>query len=162
MDMAIRSSISPLPNAHTPFPVDRSTKQWSQNSVSEVRVTCCLGNIISAKIIALPNITSCDSVFSVKCVDSTDNGSAGGGGGIGGNGRFSSGGGGGDDGEESDYEEEEFGPVMRFEDVVRETERRGTSLPSDMLDAAKTIGLRGLVLSRYLDLQVDVCYICVL
>lgn len=152
MDMAIRSSISPLPNAQTSFPVDRSTKQWSPNSVSEVRVASCLGNIISGKMIAL-NITRCDSLFSVKCLDSTDNGSSGGGGGIGGNGRFSSGGGGGDDGGESDYEEEEFGPIMRFEDVVRETERRGTSLPSDMLEAAKTIGLRGLVLSRYLDLQ---------
>lgn len=63
------------------------------------------------------------------------------------------GGGGGDDGEE-DYEEKEFGPVLKFEEVMRETEARGATLPSDMLEAAKTFGIRKLLLLRYLDLQV--------
>ncbi|KAL0927241.1 hypothetical protein M5K25_001405 [Dendrobium thyrsiflorum] len=63
--------------------------------------------------------------------------------------------GGGSGGEEDDYnkEEEEFGPVMKFEDVIREAEARGATLPSDMLDAAKSIGIRRLLLVRYLDLQ---------
>ncbi|CAN6978004.1 unnamed protein product [Brassica oleracea var. botrytis] len=61
-------------------------------------------------------------------------------------------GGGGDDGEE-DYEEKEFGPVLKFEEVMRETEARGAKLPSDMLEAAKTFGIRKLLLLRYLDLQ---------
>ncbi|KAF3505461.1 hypothetical protein F2Q69_00001810 [Brassica cretica] len=59
---------------------------------------------------------------------------------------------GGDDGEE-DYEEKEFGPVLKFEEVMRETEARGAKLPSDMLEAAKTFGIRKLLLLRYLDLQ---------
>ncbi|KAK8947654.1 hypothetical protein KSP40_PGU009369 [Platanthera guangdongensis] len=42
---------------------------------------------------------------------------------------------------------------MKFDDVIREAEARGTSLPSDMLDAAKSAGIRRLLLLRYLDLQ---------
>ncbi|CAF2094880.1 unnamed protein product [Brassica napus] len=76
----------------------------------------------------------------------------GGGGGGGGNGGFNNGGGGGDDGGE-DYEEKEFGPLLKFEEVMRETEARGATLPSDMLEAAKTFGIRKLILLRYLDLQ---------
>lgn len=79
--------------------------------------------------------------------------------GSGGNGKFSGGGGGGgggggDDGGD-DYEEKEFGPLLKFEEVIRETEARGVSLPADMLEAAKTVGLRKLLLLRYLDLQVE-------
>ncbi|KAG5515675.1 hypothetical protein RHGRI_036651 [Rhododendron griersonianum] len=154
MDIAIRSSISRLPNAHTSLPV-------------EVRVPALLRTTNWEHTEALQHSARNDGVSRIKCVDSSDfaaktvevemdNGSAdGGGGGSGGDGKFSSGGrgGGGDDSEESDYEEEEFGPVMRFEEVMRETEKRGMSLPSDMIEAAKTIGLRSLVLSRYLDLQ---------
>ncbi|KAE9461335.1 hypothetical protein C3L33_06776, partial [Rhododendron williamsianum] len=161
MDIAIRSSISRLPNAHTSLPV-------------EVRVPARLRTTNWEHTEALQHSARNDGVSRIKCVDSSDfaaktvevevemdNGSAdgggggGGGGGSGGDGKFSSGGGGGggDDSEESDYEEEEFGPVMRFEEVMRETEKRGMSLPSDMIEAAKTIGLRSLVLSRYLDLQ---------
>ncbi|KAL5550251.1 hypothetical protein UlMin_000427 [Ulmus minor] len=76
--------------------------------------------------------------------------------GNGGNGRFRNGGGGGgggggDDGD--DYEEEEFGPIMKFEEVMKETEARGVTLPSDMLEAAKSVGIRKVLLLRYLDLQ---------
>lgn len=79
-------------------------------------------------------------------------------GGGGGNGGFNNGGGGGgggegDGGEEEDYEEKEFGPLLKFEEVMRETEARGATLPSDMLEAAKTFGIRKLILLRYLDLQ---------
>lgn len=165
MDIAIRSSISRLPNAHTSLPV-------------EVRVPARLRTTNWEHTEALQHSARNDGVSRIKCVDSSDfaaktvevemdNGSAdggGGGGGSGGDGKFSSGGGGGggDDSEESDYEEEEFGPVMRFEAVMRETEKRGMSLPSDMIEAAKTIGLRSLVLSRYLALQVDVYFAFVL
>ncbi|OVA17771.1 Protein of unknown function DUF3411 [Macleaya cordata] len=84
-----------------------------------------------------------------------DNGSGGGGGGGDGNGKFGSGGGGGGGGdhEEDGKEEEEFGPIMKFEEVMKETEKRGASLPSDMLEAAKTVGIRKVLLIRYLDLQ---------
>lgn len=167
MDIAIRSSISRLPNAHISLPV-------------EVRVPARLRTTNWEHTEALQHSARNDGVSRIKCVDSSDfaaktmevemdNGSADGSGGrgSGGDGKFSSGGGvggggGGDDSEESDYEEEEFGPVMRFEEVMRETEKRGTSLPSDMIEAAKTIGLRSLVLSRYLDLQVDVYFAFVL
>lgn len=79
--------------------------------------------------------------------------------GSGGNGGYPGGGGGdGDwDGDEEksgdDYEELEFGPLLKFEEVIRETESRGICLPSDMLEAAKSGGLRKVLLLRYLDLQ---------
>ncbi|XP_020879207.1 protein RETICULATA-RELATED 1, chloroplastic isoform X2 [Arabidopsis lyrata subsp. lyrata] len=77
------------------------------------------------------------------------------GGGNGGNGGGGGGGGEGDDGEdEADKaEEKEFGPILKFEEVMKETERRGITLPEDMLEAAKSVGLRKLFLLRYLDLQ---------
>ncbi|KAL6520949.1 hypothetical protein OROGR_017518 [Orobanche gracilis] len=70
----------------------------------------------------------------------------------GGNGKFPSGCGGGDNNGD-DYEEKEFGPLLKFEEVVGETEARGAALPADMLEAAKTVGLRKVLLHRYLDLQ---------
>lgn len=69
------------------------------------------------------------------------------------NGRGGGGGGGGDD-DGDDKEEEEFGPLMKFEEVMKETEARGASLPSDMIEAAKSVGIRKVLLLRYLDLQV--------
>ncbi|KAJ4907978.1 reticulata-related 1 [Raphanus sativus] len=53
-------------------------------------------------------------------------------------------------------EEEEFGPLLKFDEVMKETERRGIAiaLPEDMLEAAaKPVGIRKLFLLRYLDLQ---------
>uniref|UniRef100_A0A5B6YW01 Uncharacterized protein n=1 Tax=Davidia involucrata TaxID=16924 RepID=A0A5B6YW01_DAVIN len=79
-------------------------------------------------------------------------------GGDGGNGKFLGGGGGGGgsgsgDNEGDDKEEEEFGPIMKFEEVIKEAEARGASLPSDMLEAAKSVGIPKVILLRYLDLQ---------
>lgn len=62
-------------------------------------------------------------------------------------------GGGNGDREDGSDEDDEFGPLLKFEDVIRETEARGASLPADMLEAAKTVGLREVLLSRYLELQ---------
>lgn len=76
----------------------------------------------------------------------------GGGGGEGGGDSFGNGGGGGGGGEEE--EEREFGPILKFEEVMKETEARGVELPLDMMEAAKTTGIRQLLLERYLDLQV--------
>lgn len=64
------------------------------------------------------------------------------------------GGGSGGGGEEGDDDEDEFGPIMKYEDVMKEAEIRGANLPPDMLEAAKTTGLRELILARYLDFQV--------
>lgn len=64
---------------------------------------------------------------------------------------FGGGGGGGNGG--GDGEEEEFGPIMKFEEVMKEAKGRGVSLPSDMVEAAKTTGIRKAFLFRYLDLQ---------
>lgn len=82
--------------------------------------------------------------------------------GSGGNGKYPSGGSGGGSGSgsggnsegEEKGEEEEFGPIMKFDEVIKEVEARGASLPSDMLEAAKSVGIRKLLLLRYLDLQV--------
>ena len=64
------------------------------------------------------------------------------------------GGGGGGDNEGDNMEEDEFGPLLKFEEVIKETEAVGATLPSDMLEAAKNMGIRKLILLRYLDLQV--------
>lgn len=82
-----------------------------------------------------------------------------------GNGSFGSGGagggggsgGGGDDG--GDEEEEEFGPILKYDEVMSETNARGATLPPDMLEAAKSVGIREVLLRRYLDLQVQ-CHKC--
>lgn len=63
------------------------------------------------------------------------------------------GGGGGGDGGGDDEDEKEFGPIMKFEDVLREIEKVGATLPEDFLEAAKTTGIRKLLLMRYLELQ---------
>lgn len=63
------------------------------------------------------------------------------------------GGGGGKDGD-SDREDEEFGPIMKYEEIMRETEARGAKLPADMLDAAMSTGIPKVLLLRYLELQV--------
>ncbi|KAL6639581.1 hypothetical protein ACP70R_023311 [Stipagrostis hirtigluma subsp. patula] len=75
----------------------------------------------------------------------------GGGGGDGENG--GGGGGGGSDGDEGD---DEFGPILSFDQVVQEAEKRGVSLPNlpaDMVEAAKSVGIQKLLLLRYLDMQ---------
>ncbi|KAI9115965.1 hypothetical protein K1719_012895 [Acacia pycnantha] len=78
--------------------------------------------------------------------------------GSGGNGSFGSGGGeggggSGGGGSNGDEEEEEFGPILKYDEVMKETEARGATLPSDMLEAAKSVGIRKVLLLRYLDLQ---------
>ncbi|CAM0905746.1 unnamed protein product [Alopecurus aequalis] len=87
-------------------------------------------------------------------------------GGSGGNGKFppGSGGGGGNrdngaggSGADGDNEgDAEFGPILSFEQVVQEVEKRGLSfpsLPTDMIEAAKNVGIQKLLLLRYLDMQ---------
>ncbi|KAF5940913.1 hypothetical protein HYC85_022080 [Camellia sinensis] len=81
--------------------------------------------------------------------------SCGGGGDDNGNGKVlgGGGGGGGDNEGGDDKEEDEFGPIMKFEEVIKEAEARGVSLPVDMLEAAKSVGIQRVLLIRYLDLQ---------
>ena len=55
----------------------------------------------------------------------------------------------------NDNEEEEFGPILKYDEVMRETEARGATLPLDMIEAAKSVGIRKVLLLRYLDLQVQ-------
>jgi hypothetical protein len=65
--------------------------------------------------------------------------------------------GGGNDGEGGGEEEEgdeEFGPLLNFEAVMKEVEARGVKLPSDMEEAARITGIREMFLLRYLELQV--------
>ncbi|KNA10507.1 hypothetical protein SOVF_143860 [Spinacia oleracea] len=69
------------------------------------------------------------------------------------NGGNGGGGGGEGNGNGDDEEEKEFGAILTFEEVMRETEKYGATLPSDILEAAKTTGIRELILMRYLELQ---------
>lgn len=50
-------------------------------------------------------------------------------------------------------EEREFGVLLNWEQVARELEARGVVLPADMAEAARTIGIRKLLLERYIELQ---------
>ncbi|KAG6417315.1 hypothetical protein SASPL_119469 [Salvia splendens] len=77
-----------------------------------------------------------------------DHGGDGGGGG-GGEGDDGVGGGEGDDG----GGEDEFGPIVNYDEVLMEAESRGVVLPADLIEAAKAEGLRRVFLTRYLDLQ---------
>nr|VDC87190.1 unnamed protein product [Brassica oleracea] len=88
-----------------------------------------------------------DETFSDLEID--DDGSNGGNGDSGGNNGY----GGDDDGEEEEEEEKEFVYSIKFDEVMKETERRGITLPEDMSEAAKSVGIRKLFLLRYLDLQ---------
>lgn len=81
----------------------------------------------------------------VESGNGSGNGKVGGGEGSGG-GR---GGGGGDEAEE----EREFGVLLNWEQVARELEARGIVLPADMAEAAKTTGIRKLLLERFMELQ---------
>ena len=74
-------------------------------------------------------------------------------GGDGGHGDAGGGGGGGGDGGEGGGDEE-FGPLLKFEAVMRESEARGVKLPPDMVEAARITGIREMFLLRYLELQV--------
>ncbi|KAI3799334.1 hypothetical protein L1987_34627 [Smallanthus sonchifolius] len=107
----------------------------------------------SSKSDSLGNMATATAVFDSKPDRET-------GGGDDGNGKFppgNGGGGGGGDGggggEEDDHEEKEFGPLMKFEEVIQVAESNGVNLPEDMLEAAKATGLRKLILTRYMDLQ---------
>uniref|UniRef100_A0A0E0Q619 Uncharacterized protein n=1 Tax=Oryza rufipogon TaxID=4529 RepID=A0A0E0Q619_ORYRU len=74
----------------------------------------------------------------------------------GGDGDNGGGGGGGDGGDGGDEGDDEFGPILSFDQVVQEVEKRGVSLPSlpaDMIEAAKSVGIQKLLLLRYLDMQ---------
>jgi len=100
-----------------------------------------------------------DSESDSKSVGNDDNGVVFDG--SGGNGSFGSGGagdggdGGSGGGDDDDKEEGEFGPMLKYDEVLRETEARGVTLPFDMLEAAKTVGIPKLLLLRYLDLEVS-------
>lgn len=110
---------------------------------NHIHVTRCSGAESPAK-----PVTDAETSFYPKIADN-DGGDGSDGGG--------NGGGGGDDGED-DNEEKEFGRILKFEEVMRETENRGASLPSDMWEAAKTTGIREVILYRYLDLQVSLAF----
>ncbi|KAI4334295.1 hypothetical protein L6164_019005 [Bauhinia variegata] len=101
----------------------------------------CIGSQPVAKTISGSEQGKCDSLEIASD----------GGGGAGSNDGDDGGGGNGDEG--GDGEEEKFGPLLKFEEVLKEAEARGVKLPSDMLEAAKTSGIREMFLLRYLDLQ---------
>ncbi|KAG5114620.1 hypothetical protein JHK82_037889 [Glycine max] len=64
------------------------------------------------------------------------------------------GGGGGGDGDGGQGGgDEEFGPLLKFEAVMRESKARGVKLPPDMEEAARITGIREMFLLRYMELQ---------
>ncbi|KAK9061588.1 hypothetical protein SSX86_018770 [Deinandra increscens subsp. villosa] len=108
----------------------------------------------SSKSDNLGNMATVTAVFDSKPDRESDGGDDG-------NGKFPPGnggggggdGGGGGGGDEGDHDEKEFGPLMKFEEVIKVAESNGVNLPEDMMEAAKVTGLRELILTRYMDLQ---------
>lgn len=111
----------------------------------------CIGSEATAKTISGLEESECDN-GSRPLID-RDGG--GGGGADDGGGGSGSGGGGGNGDEGRDGEEEEFGPLLKFVEIMKVAEDRGVKLPSDMMEAAKTTGIREMFLLRYLELQVN-------
>lgn len=70
-------------------------------------------------------------------------------------GNFGGGGGGDDDSGRDNFPEmqDEFGYLLNTEEVAAQVEAQGATLPPDMAEAARTVGIRSLVLSRFLHLQ---------
>ncbi|XP_009337392.2 protein RETICULATA-RELATED 1, chloroplastic [Pyrus x bretschneideri] len=97
------------------------------------------------------DFTEAKAMVSEPKIDGFGGGNDGGDGGdsFGGGGRGEGDGGGKEEGGEG----EEFGPLLKFDEVMKESEARGVKLPLDMVEAAKTTGLREVFLLRYLDLQ---------
>ena len=113
----------------------------------------CISSEAAAAAAAETTVAPGDS----KVVDDFDSESRiDGDGGVGGGGNAFGGGGGGD-GNGDGEDEKEFGPLLKFDDVIKEADARGVRLPMDMLEAAKATGIREVFLHRYLDLQV--CFI---
>lgn len=117
----------------------------------------CVGNNFDStpKTIEIPGkITEESPDCEPRIHSSGGDGGAGDSSGGGGGGGGGDSGGGGGDGEGNDGEEKEFGPILKFEEVMKEIELKGVGLPDDMMEAAKTVGIRKMFLLRYLDLQV--------
>ncbi|CAM8939832.1 unnamed protein product [Rhodiola kirilowii] len=146
-----------LPLARSQSNFGLSTQCGGSNSASGFRV---LGFVAESKYqskaLWFNNLSKKSNVFVIRSADeskaSFGSGDGGSGGGVGGNGG-GGGGGGGDDGGNDSGEEKEFGPILKFGEVLRLSDARNATLPSDMLEAAKTTGIRKLILERYLDLQ---------
>ncbi|RAL52355.1 unnamed protein product [Cuscuta campestris] len=129
------------------FLVKSSLSEGSE-SQSSASVSALLKDSYSSSVSKESN------VLSSSCIASTDSGGGDLVDGNGGNRKFTGGGGGGgNENGGNDDEEDEFGPLLKFDEVMREAEARGTTLPADMLEAAKSIGIREVLLHRYLDLQ---------
>lgn len=59
-----------------------------------------------------------------------------------------------DDDGKAENGDDEFGPLLSFEEVMQETEAHGVTLPADMLEAAKNGGIQKILLLRYIEMQV--------
>ncbi|XP_078162193.1 protein RETICULATA, chloroplastic-like isoform X1 [Carex rostrata] len=58
-----------------------------------------------------------------------------------------------DDDGKAENGDDEFGPLLSFEEVMQETEAHGVTLPADMLEAAKNGGIQKILLLRYIEMQ---------
>ncbi|KAJ7539883.1 hypothetical protein O6H91_11G113400 [Diphasiastrum complanatum] len=56
-------------------------------------------------------------------------------------------------GGDADEEEEAYGPILNSEEVIREAKARGITLPVDLAEAARAVGIEKLLLFRYFQLQ---------
>lgn len=123
----------------------RRERRGEKKALRAVRVFCSYGDervSLGSRVVGLSAGDGDDGV--VESGNGGGNGKAGGGEG-------GDGGGGGSDGDSE--EEREFGVSLNWEQVAKELETRGIVLPSDMAEAARTTGIRKLLLERYIELQ---------
>ncbi|KAM7257430.1 hypothetical protein ACFE04_013171 [Oxalis oulophora] len=127
------------------------------NNISSATNPCTFLSFTTTSAAVVP-IKIHHTSFRLNCITS-DSSSTGGGNNDDNAGNGNGNGGGGDDdgGEEEeneDWEEKEFGPIMKYEQVLKEAENRGIQLPNDMLEAAKSSsGIREMFVMRYFELQ---------
>ncbi|KAJ9178005.1 hypothetical protein P3X46_009925 [Hevea brasiliensis] len=124
--------------------------------IHSVSLLQCVNSESAANTIAdlSGRVEDCNFVQDERVLDLRIDGGGGGSNGDSGGGAGGGGAGGGGGGDEGDSEEEkEFGPIMRFEEVMKEAETRGVQLPADMVEAAKTTGIREMFVLRYMELQ---------
>ncbi|KAL5717844.1 hypothetical protein ACHQM5_010806 [Ranunculus cassubicifolius] len=139
-NLTISSSFANLSN--------NTSLNFANSSTLEIKSFLCPNNSPFNSSTKLNVSLSC-----INCIPVTE----GGGGDDSGNGKSPPGGGGGGDDDSGDDkgeggEEEEFGPLLNFEQIMKEIEKHGggIKLPQDMLDAAKTVGIRALLLRECL------------
>uniref|UniRef100_A0A0E0FGI9 Uncharacterized protein n=2 Tax=Oryza TaxID=4527 RepID=A0A0E0FGI9_ORYNI len=140
----------PLPSLASAVAAAVISSSSPSNPSHELRPLHQLSSRLFSPLPPKPHSLSCSRPQAPRATTTDGSGAGDHGSDSGGNSGKGSGGGGGSD--DDDCEEAEFGPLLRFDEVLRLAVARGVSLPADM-EAAKDAGIWEVLLLRYFDLQ---------